>query len=158
VRRAAAIAGAGALALLGAAGTRQDARACRLPTQALASHRDTAAWCAREFLIRNGYTAAPASADRDLVALEPTLDVGPTYNDMMYLRRNTVSSVPLQSCTTDTGYLVSFAMANQLNQSYGRGVVMTSDYVGITLLRSLVQLGSGAQPKCMVPRLPPPSP
>ncbi len=158
MRRALSLAAVAALVLAGAATTSVDARVCRFPPEPLESHRDTAAWCARDFLIRNGYTAAPSSPDRDAVALEPTMDVGRTYNEMMDARRNTVSGVPLQSCTTNTGYLVSFSMPNQLDQPYGRGVVMTSQYLGITLMRSWVQLGTGTQPRCMAPRLPPPAP
>jgi len=137
---------------------RQDAaaRVCRLPAQSLATAPDTAAWCAREFLIRNGYTAAPASADRTAIALEPTMDVGRTFDEMMFARRNTVGDAPLLACPTATGFLVSFSMPNQLDPTHGRGVSMTRTYAGVTLLRSWVRLSAGVPPHCISPRLPAP--
>jgi hypothetical protein len=152
--------GAAGVALGLAALLAQDAsaRVCRFAPRPLASPRDSAAWCAREFLIRNGYTKAPPSADRGAIALEPTMDVGKGLDEVLSNRRNTVSEEPQLACTTATGYLVSFTMPNQLNQPYGRGVAMTEHFVGITLLRPWVLLGAGAGPNCSVPRLPPPSP
>jgi hypothetical protein len=132
------------------------ARVCRLPAPTLATAADTAAWCAREFLIRNGYTAAPASADRNAIALEPTMDVGRTFDEMMFARRNTVGDAPLLACPTATGFLVSFSMPNQLDPTHGRGVSMTRTYAGLTLLRSWVQLSAGVPPHCIAPHLPTP--
>ena len=131
------------------------ARVCRLPAQSLATATDSAAWCAREFIIRNGYTAAPPSSDREAIALEPTMDVGRTYDEMLSARRNTVSDIPVVSCVTSTGYLVSFRMPNQLNVVHARGVVMTREFLGLTLLRPWVPLSDSVPPHCAVPRLPP---
>jgi len=152
------LAGAGALLWLAAAASQDaGARVCRLPAQPLASQRDTAAWCAREFLIRNGYTQAPPSARRDDIALEPHMDVGRGLDEVLGNRRNTVSEQPQTACTTDTGYLVSFTMPNQLDQPYGRGVSMTARFIGITLLQPWIRLAP-PDPRCSAPRLPAPSP
>jgi len=130
------------------------ARVCRLPAAALASARDTAAWCARDFLVRNGYTAAPPSAERADIALEPTMDVGTGLSDVLGNRRNTVSATPVLACTTPTGFMVSFRMPNQTDQPFGRGVQMTRTFAGITLLQPWVRLGSGDPTKCSTPTLP----
>jgi len=147
-----------ALAMLGIAGAGvQDAtaRLCRFPTQTLPSKRDTAAWCARDFLIRNGYTEYPASGNRDDIALEPTMDVGNGVSEVVGNRRNTIQSTPELVCTTPTGYLVSFPMPNQLDTTFDRGVSMTSSYVGLTLMRPWVRRSTGPPPPaCAVPRLP----
>jgi len=151
IRALLSIAFSSALALSG-----QDAaaRVCRLPTRELASPADTAAWCAREFIIRNGYTVSPASPDRADIALEPTMDVGRTFDEMMFARRNTVGDVPILVCRTATGFLVSFPMPNQLDPTHGRGVSMTGDFLGVTLLRAWVRLSPGVPAKCVAPRLP----
>ena len=140
------------------AAARQDAaaRVCRLPAAALASAGDSAAWCAREFLIRNGYTASPPSVDRNDIALEPTMDVGRTFDEMMDARRNTVGRVPILACPTATGFLVSFSIPNQIDPTHGRGVSMTRNYAGLTLLRAWVRLSTGVPPGCVAPHLPAP--
>ena len=130
------------------------ARVCRLPMQPLATSRDTAAWCAREFLIRNGYTVAPASTNAAEIALEPGMDVGRGLDEVLDNRRNTVSAVPVLACSTSTGYVVSFTMPNQLDQVFGRGVSMTLPFLGVTLMRPWVRLGSDPTARCSVPRLP----
>ena len=144
-------------ALLIAHGLMQDAaaRICHFPAQTLPSKRDTAAWCARDFLIRNGYTAEPASPNRADIALEPTMDVGTGLSDILSNRRNTIAVNPELVCTTETGYLVSFTMPNQLDQTFDRGVAMTKTYLGITLLQPWVRRSVGTPPPtCAVPRLP----
>jgi len=137
---------------------RQDpmARLCRLPAMTLATAEDTAAWCAREFLMRNGYTSAPPSTDRAAIAMEPTMDVGNTFDEMMFARRNTVGSVPILACPTPTGFLVSFSIPNQSDPTHGRAVAMTRTYAGLTLLRAWVRLSTGVPPDCLAPRLPAP--
>lgn len=145
-------------ALLRSGGQDSAARICRFPLQVLATPADTAAWCAREFIIRNGYTAVPASPDRADIALEPTMDVGRTFDEMMDARRNTVGDAPLLACPTESGFVVSFLMPNQLDPTHGRGVAMTRTYVGLTLLRAWVRLSVGVPPGCLAPRLPPPLP
>jgi hypothetical protein len=148
--------GAGA-ALVLAHAMAQDAaaRICHFPAQTLPSKRDTAAWCARDFIIRNGYTDQPASPNRADIALEPTMDVGTGLDEQVGNRRNTISVNPELVCTTPTGYLVSFTMPNQLDQAFDRGVSMTNGYLGITLLRPWVRRSTGPPPPaCAVPRLP----
>ena len=146
-----------ALAAAFAAG-RQDAaaRVCRLPALTLGTAEDTAAWCAREFLIRNGYTGVPASTDRAAIAMEPTMDMGNTFDEMMFARRNTVGSAPILACPTPTGFLVSFSIPNQSDPTHGRAVAMTRTYAGLTLLRAWVRLSTGVPPDCLAPRLPAP--
>ena len=144
-----------AAALVTGAGMDTNARSCRLPTQRLLGPRDTAAWCAREFVIRNGYTEAPASSNRDDIALEPGTDVGLGFESAIANRHNTVSPAPQRVCETGTGYLVSFKMPNQLNMMVGKGVVMTGHFQGLALLTPLVSLDPSINsPLCSVPRLP----
>jgi hypothetical protein len=130
------------------------ARLCHFPAQPLASKRDTAAWCARDFLVRNGYTERPASAERADIALEPTMDVGNGLAEVLGNRRNTISATPELVCATSTGFLVSFTMPNQVDQTFDRGVTMTNGYVGITLLQPWVRRSTSVPPACSVPRLP----
>lgn len=145
-----------AAALLLSRGLSQDAaaRICHFPPQTLASHRDTAAWCARDFIIRNGYTSAPASTNNADIALEPAMDVGNGMSEMVGNRRNTIAATPELVCTTQTGFVVSFRMPNQLDQTFDRGVAMTKSYVGITLLRPWVRRSDTVPPGCAVPQLP----
>ena len=67
-----------------------------------------------------------------------------------------MGDAPLLACPTATGFLVSFAMPNQLDPTHGRGVSMTRSYLGLTLLRSWVRLSAGVPPHCIAPRLPSP--
>jgi hypothetical protein len=155
IRPLAALAPLAFAAIVSAAGRQTNARACRFPTERLANARDTAAWCAREFVIRNGYTEAPASAIRDDIALEPGTDVGLGFESAIANRHNTVSPAPLRVCETGTGYLVSFKMPNQLNMLAGKGVVMNGHFMGLALLQPLVSIDpSVSSPLCSVPRLP----
>jgi len=150
-------AAAAALALGLGALPAQDAaaRVCHFPRRPLASPRDTAAWCAREFLIRNGYTSAPPSANPADIALEPTMDKGLGLEGTVENRRGTVGAEPLVVCTTATGFLVSFAIANLIDPQHGRAVAMTPQFAGITLLRPWVLIDTGIGPQCSVPKLPP---
>ena len=43
---------------------------CVMPVCTLASARDSAVWCAEEFIVRNGYTDLPPSVDSSTVAYE----------------------------------------------------------------------------------------
>jgi hypothetical protein len=143
-----------AAAILTGAGPQANPRACHFPARQLQSPRDTAAWCARDFIIRNGYTDAPASSNRDDIVLEPGMDAGVGFSDAIANRRNTVSSIPLRVCETGTGYLVSFAMPNQLNMAVGKGVAMNQYFMGLALMQPLVSLDATKSPLCSVPRLP----
>ncbi len=144
-----------AAAAIGAGMSQTNARVCRFPMQPLHNARDTAGWCAREFIIRNGYTDAPASSNRDDIAIEPGTNVGLGFENTVSNRHNTISPAPLRVCDTGTGYLVTFRMPNQLNMAVGKGVVMNSYFIGLALLQPLVSLDpTSKSPHCSVPQLP----
>jgi hypothetical protein len=141
-----------AAAAAGALMQKPDPRACRLPPQPLATGRDTAAWCAREFVIRNGYTSVPGSSVKDDIALEP-FDVGLGLEGAVSNRRNTLGGVPLFACLNAKTYLVGFTMPNQVDQVYGRGVVMTPKFDGLAVLQPWVRIVP-IPPGCAPPKIP----
>jgi hypothetical protein len=129
-----------------------DARACRLPHDRLQTGRDTAAWCAREFVIRNGYTSEIGSSAQADIALEP-FDVGLGFQAAVSNRRNTLGGVPLFACANPKTYLVAFTMPNQVDASYGRGVVMTKKFDGLAVLQPWVRI-LPIPPGCAPPHIP----
>ena len=141
-----------AAALAGALAQKPDPRACRLPPRPLPPPPPPAAWCAREFVVRNGYTDVLGSSDKNDIALEP-FDVGLGFEGAISNRRNTVGGTPLFACLNAKTYLVGFSMPHQVDQSYGRGVVMTRRFDGLALLQPWVRV-TPVPPGCAPPRLP----
>ena len=146
------ILGLAAAGLAAALAQYPDARACRFPQQRLATGRDTAAWCAREFVIRNGYTSEIGSSVQSDIALEP-FDVGLGFTAAVSNRRNMLGGVPLFACANAKTYLVAFTMPNQVDASYGRGVVMTRKFDGLAVLQPWVRI-TPIPPGCAPPHIP----
>src|SRR5690242_1722400 len=70
-----------------ASGPHAAPRACALPPQALSSARDTAAYCAAQFVARNGYTDLPATTDSTQLVDDIT-DGGLDWHRVLQARAN----------------------------------------------------------------------
>jgi hypothetical protein len=111
----------------------RDARDCLLPVASLATARDTAAFCAEEFVERNGYTELPATSDRDLIAVEPR-DRGRTLTDAVENRRRTLARGAVIVCEGANGFSVVFHVYDPLDSRSGHVVVMGPQYDDMRLL------------------------
>ncbi len=127
-----------------------DPRACIAPSVALRSQRDTAAYCAEQFVERNGY-ADVLAGDREMIALEP-MDVGSTMEAAVDFRRNIVARGPIAVCEDDAGFTVVFHTGDPHESSVGRAVRLDRRYQGITFLSGFVKLAQLATwPRCGPP-------
>jgi hypothetical protein len=111
----------------------RDARQCLLPTSSLATARDTAAFCAEQFVERNGYTELPATSDRDMIAVEPR-DRGRTLTDAVEARRRTLARGAAIVCEGANGFSVVFHVYDPLDSKSGHVVVMGPQYDDMRLL------------------------
>ena len=127
-------------ATLSARGTRAGARDCLLPSTALATARDTAAFCAEAFVERNGYTELPGTSDRDMIAVE-SWDRGRTLTDAVERRRRTIARGPVLVCENVNGFSVVFHVYDPIDTKSGHVVVMGRRYDGMRLLAGFTQLG-----------------
>ena len=115
-----------------------DPRACVAPPIALQSSRDTAAYCAEEFVERNGYADA-VPGDRDMIAIEPR-DRGATLQQAVEFRRNTVARGPIAVCEDAAGFTVIFHTGDPHESHVARAVRLDRRYGSITFLSGFVQL------------------
>ena len=125
-------------------------RDCVLPRVALQSPRDTAAYCAEEFVERNGYTDA-VPGDRDMIAIEPR-DRGATLVEALEFRRNKVARGPIAVCEDAAGFTVIFHTGDPHESRIARAVRLDRRYGGLTFLGGFVQLSRVATwPQCGPP-------
>jgi hypothetical protein len=125
---------------------RADARDCLLPSESLATARDTAAYCAETFVERNGYTELPATSDRDMIAVEPW-DRGHTLTDAVERRRRTIARGAVIACSTSNGFSVVFRAYDPMETKNGHVVVMDSQFGSLRLLAGFARLDR-AEPGC----------
>lgn len=109
------------------------ARDCLLPIASLTTARDTAAFCAEEFVERNGYTELPATSDRDMIAIEAR-DRGRTLTDAVEARRRTLARGPVIVCEGANGFSVVFHVYDPFDSKSGHVVVMGPQYDDMRLL------------------------
>ena len=128
-----------AAASLAAHEARADARDCLLPSESLASPRDTAAYCAEAFVERNGYTELPATSDREMIAVE-SWDRGHTLTDAVERRRRTIARGAVIACTTSNGFSVVFRAYDPMETKIGHVVVMDSQFGNLRLLAGFTRL------------------
>ena len=121
------------IAALPAHHSAKDARDCLLPASSLATARDTAAFCAEQFVERNGYTELPATSDRDMIAVEAR-DRGRTLTDAVEARRRTLARGAVIVCEGANGFSVVFHVYDPLDSKSGHVVVMGPQYDGMRLL------------------------
>ncbi len=125
---------------------RADARDCLLPSESLASARDTAALCAEAFVERNGYTELPGTSEREMIAVE-SWDRGRTLTDAVERRRRTIARGAVIACTTANGFSVVFRAYDPMETKNGHVVVMNSQYGNMRLLAGFTRLDV-AEPGC----------
>jgi hypothetical protein len=125
---------------------RADARDCLLPNDSLASARDTAAYCAEQFVERNGYTELPGTSDREMIAIE-SWDRGGTLTDAVERRRRTIARGPVIACTTANGFSVVFRAYDPMETKNGHVVVMDSQFGNLRMLAGFTRLDR-ADPGC----------
>ena len=135
-----------AVASLASREARADARDCLLPSESLATARDTAAFCAEAFVERNGYTELPGTSDRDMIAVE-SWDRGHTLTDAVERRRRTIARGPVIVCTTANGFSVVFRQYDPMETKNGHVVVMGPQYSDLRLLAGFTRLDV-AEPGC----------
>jgi len=131
-----------------------DPRACALPSHVLPSAADTAAYCAEEFVERNGYTDVIAATDPDRIAIEP-LDRGQTLQQVLELRRNTIARGARLVCRVDGGYNVLFRTSDPRELVFGKEVSMGERFAGLRVVTYYVRVpGPTAPHNCTVPAPP----
>jgi hypothetical protein len=133
------IAGLMAAAALSARNVQSGARDCLLPRDELTAARDTAAFCAEQFVERNGYTELPGTSNREMIALE-SWDHGRTLADAVEARRRTIARGPAVVCATTTGFSVVFRSYDPMERKSGHVVVMGRRYDDIRLLAGFARL------------------
>jgi hypothetical protein len=122
-----------AVAALSAHRPANGARDCSLPSETLATARDTAAFCAEAFVERNGYTELPGTSDREMIALE-SWDRGRTLTDAVEARRRTLARGPVIACATSNGFSVVFRAYDPMDAKSGHVVVMGTRFNDMRLL------------------------
>lgn len=127
------------IAALPAHHTAKDARDCLLPIASLATARDTAAFCAEEFVERNGYTELPGTSDRDMIAVEAR-DRGRTLTDAVEARRRTLARGAVIVCEGANGFSVVFHVYDPLDSKSGHVVVMGPQYDDMRLLAGFTRI------------------
>ncbi len=126
-------------AALAAAQTAPGPDACAFPRHPLSSTADTAAFCAAQFVARNGYTDLPATTDSTQVVYEIT-DLDPDWHHVVQERANTLERHPFAVCAGKHGYLVLFRSPAQADQRTARVVTMTRRYHDVRLVHQLLVL------------------
>ena len=109
-----------------------DPRKCAIVPRSLASARDTAVWCAEEFIARNGYTTQPAAADTAFIALE-SIEWDSSITSMVHARHNSLAPRAMGVCSSERspggappgGYIVAFRAHDG---TYARAVIMSAAY------------------------------
>jgi hypothetical protein len=127
------------IAALPAHHSAKDARDCLLPIASLATARDTAAFCAEEFVERNGYTELPGTSDRDMIAVEAR-DRGRTLTDAVEARRRTLARGAVITCEGANGFSVVFRVYDPLDSKSGHVVVMGPQYDDMRLLAGFTRI------------------
>jgi len=127
------------IAALPAHSSAKDARDCLLPISSLATARDTAAFCAEEFVERNGYTELPATSDRDMIAVEAR-DRGRTLTDAVEDRRRTLTRGAVIVCQGANGFSVVFHVYDPLDSRSGHVVVMGPQFDDMRLLAGFTRI------------------
>ena len=108
-----------------------DHRECAVVPKSLPSSRDTAVWCAEEFIARNGYTTQPA-ADTALIALE-SIEWDSSFASLVRARQNSLASRAMGVCSSERspggapagGYIVPFRAGDG---TYARAVTMSAAF------------------------------
>lgn len=122
------------------------ARDCALPSQSMATARDTAAFCAEAFIERNGYTELPATSDRSMIAIE-SWDRGRTLTDAVERRRRSIARGPAIVCQGANGFSVVFHVYDPMDSRTGQVVSMGPQYTGMRLLAGFTHIDT-TEPGC----------
>lgn len=117
----------------------KDARDCQLPISSLATARDTAAYCAEQFVERNGYTELPPAPDRDMIAVEAR-DRGRTLTEAVEARRRTLARGAVIVCEGANGFSVVFHVYDPLDSKSGHVVVMGPQFDDMRLLAGFTRI------------------
>jgi hypothetical protein len=117
----------------------RDARDCQLPISSLATARDTAAYCAEQFVERNGYTELPPASDRDMIAVEAR-DRGRTLTEAVEARRRTLARGAVIVCEGANGFSVVFHVYDPLDSKSGHVVVMGPQFDDMRLLAGFTRI------------------
>ena len=112
--------------------TPEERQACVLPTRSLASARDTAVWCAEQFIARNGYTDVAPLSDTSLIAFE-SLEWANSIEEMLRHRSNTLQRHAFGICEKAPGphyegFVVVFRYRDTTQGA--RGVTMSKRFHG----------------------------
>ena len=110
---------------------------CVMPLAALASARDTAVWCAEEFIARNGYTDLPPSVDSGSVAYE-SLEFSPNVAARLRGPTKSLERRAVGICDggrNGPGFTVVFRAPGPPSQTeqFPRAVTMRRDFTNLRM-------------------------
>jgi hypothetical protein len=131
------------------ADTSETARRCSFTRGARESTAAFLKRCAEDFVARNGYTSAPATADSSLWASE-SIEYGSSWTQVSQSRRNTLLAQAASAGCDSIGCAATFRSTDPQQRCYLRVVTMTEKGTGMRMQHqgAVPVSGSDAERKC----------